>query len=130
MTDESDKSLLQTQMRIPYFLIGNARYSFGPTVLITKLCLPILAHMLFKQVTQERRDPCRRVNSVGDVTDRNIFQLLIGPKFLPQRARHFSVFATHAVGRAAQANCQWCQPVTLSFVRLIDTTQREKLVFT
>src|SRR6185503_7834492 len=108
MTDESDESLLQAQMCIPYFLIGNARNSFSPTILVTKLCLPIAAYMLFKQVTQERRDPRRRVNSVSDVGDRNIFELLIGPKLLPQGTRYFSVFATHTVGRAAHANCQRC----------------------
>src|ERR1044071_7110614 len=129
MTNESDESLLQAQMCIPYFLVGDTRYSFGPTVLVTKLCLPILAHMLLKQVTQERRDPRRRVNSVSDVTDGNIFELLIGPELLPQRPRHFSVLATGAVGGPAHANGQRCQPVALHSVRLFATTKREKLIF-
>src|ERR1044072_9836486 len=106
MTNESYESLLQTHMGIPNFLVGNARHCFGPHVRVTKLRLPILAHVLFKQVAPEWRDTCRRVNSVGYVTDSNIFKLLIGKQLLPQRARHFSVLATHTVRGPAHANGQ------------------------
>src|ERR1043165_4233822 len=124
MANEGNESLFQTQMCIPYFVVRNARNRCGPDVRITELCLPILAHVLFKQVTQERRDPGRRVHAVGYVSDRNFFEFFIGPELLPQRARHFSMFATHTVGGPAHANSQRCESITLRSVRLIDTTQR------
>src|SRR6202008_793345 len=101
-------SLLQTQMCVPEFRVRNARHCFGPNVRIAKLYLPILAYIVFKQITQQRRNPCRRMNSVGDVTDRNIFDLPVGEELLPQRARDFAMFATDTVGGSTHANSQRC----------------------
>src|ERR1051326_858132 len=123
-----NKPLFQLHVRLPQLLVRNSRSCLSPRVWIAKRRFPNLAHKVFQQVTKQRRDPRRSMNSVGDVTDRNLFELLVRPELLPQRARNFTVFTTHTIRRATHSNREWRESITFGLVFRLDTSQSQKLI--
>src|SRR5690349_6166209 len=130
MTHESDQTLLQHRVRDPQLFIRDARHRFTPRTLIAQLLLPVLTDVFLKQMTQQRRDPRRRVRAVRDVTDRHIFDGIARKQFLPKRARNFTVLPAHTVRRTTHANRERRQTVTLAVLTWIDSSEPQKLVFT
>ena len=62
---------------------------------------PVLAEMAVEQLPHRRAEPGRDVDAVGDVGDRDVVDLALGPHRVPHLARDLAVAAGHAVGGAA-----------------------------
>src|SRR6185369_13746380 len=129
MTNKSYEPFFQSHVSIPQLFIRNARDHLSPNFPISNLRVPIMPDMTLNQITQRRRHPRRRVNTVRDVSDRNLFELHARKDLLPKRARHFAMLATDAVGRATHANRERRQSVTLRFIPRLNPTERQKLIF-
>src|SRR5205085_4482026 len=127
--NKRDESLLQTHVSCPEPFVRNSRDRFTPILRIAKCRFPVLTNILLEQVTQQQRDPGRGMNSIRDVTDRDLFDFPFGPEFLPERARNFSMLATHAIGRTTHPNRQRRQTVTLTLARRLNSSETEKLIF-
>src|SRR5215212_4555191 len=86
-----------------------------------------MSDMMLDEVTQRRRHPCRRMNAVSDVTDRNLFERLARKEFLPKCLRNVAMLAAHAISRATHADRERRQTVTLEFIHRIHAAERKKL---
>src|SRR5215213_1908034 len=106
MTNKRNQPFFQTHVGVPQLFIRNTRECLSPRLSVPKFCVPIVPDMILNEVPQRRRDPCRRMNAVRDVTDRNFLDRPAGKKSLPEGTRNFTVFATHAVSRATHANSE------------------------
>src|SRR6185369_7990039 len=129
MTNKRDEPFFKTHMSVPQLFVRNARDHLSPNFPIGNLRVPIVPDMTLDEITQRRRHPCRRMNAIRDVRDRNFIELHARKDLLPERARNFSMLATDAVGRATHANRERRQSVALRFVPQVNTTERKKFIF-
>src|SRR6185503_4318993 len=100
MTYEPNEPFLETHVSVPKIFVRNTRDRFRPDLLVSNFRIPVVADMLLNQITQRRRNPGRSMNTVRDVSDRDLFERFTGKKFLPECPRNFAVLAAHAVSRA------------------------------
>jgi hypothetical protein len=128
VADEGDEPLLEQQVRAPQLLVRHPADALRPEFGVALALLPVLRDILLVEVAYERRDPRRRVHTVGDRSDRDFVGAAAGEGFEPQRARDLAVLAADAVRRAAHLQSQRRQAEQLALVAARDAAEVEELL--
>src|SRR5258705_12027548 len=100
----------------PQFLVWYACHALFPTQPVSQLSRPILAYVLLVKMAQQGRDPGRRMDSIGNMANRNLFQFPFGPEPLPERTRNLFMLEADSVCRSTHSNRQRSQTKSLILV--------------
>jgi hypothetical protein len=99
--DVDQRGALRTPRR-PQLLVGD-RVERLPGRGVDRAVGPALAEIAVEQLAHRRADPGRDVRAVGDVRDRHVVDVAVGPQVLPHLARDLAVTLADGVGDPARA---------------------------
>ena len=95
----------QAVAKIPYFLVIHV-VDFLPPIQIRLIFQKIISKILPVQITPFRGSPCRKMDTVGDISYMQFIRVITFPEILEHMLGHFPVQTAYSIDFLGQVNCQ------------------------